>query len=55
MHKKKIHIVNNLLIKIFINMNIIIFKKININIKHEIIIINMCENIIILISIKIKN
>ena len=53
--KKKLHIINNLLIKILINVNIMIFKKMNINIKHEIIIINACENMIILISIKIKN
>ena len=36
-------------------MNIMIFKKIDINIKHETIIINMCENMIVLISIKVKN
>ena len=53
--KRKLHIVNNLSIKILINMNIIIFKKMNINIKYEIIIINVCKNMIILISIKIKN
>ena len=53
--KRKLHIINNLSIKIFININIMIFKKMNINIKHETIIINVCENIIVLISIKIKN
>ena len=53
MHKKKLHIINNLSIKILINVNIMIFKKMNINIKHEIIIINVCKNMIILISIKI--
>ena len=53
--KRKLHIINNLSIKILINVNIMIFKKMNINIKYEIIIINVCENIIILISIKIKN
>ena len=53
--KKKLHIVNNLLIKIFIDMNIMIFEKMNINIKCETIIINVCENMIVLISTKIKD
>ena len=53
--KKELHIVNNLLIKVFIDINIMISKKMNINIKHETITINVCENMVILISIKIKN
>ena len=53
--KRKLHIINNLSIKVLINMNIMIFEKMNINIKHEIIIINVCENMIILILIKIKD
>ena len=53
--KRKLHIIDNLLIKILINMNIMIFLKMNINIKHETIIINVCENMIVSISIKVKN
>ena len=53
--KRELHIIDNLSIKILINMNIMIFKKMNVNIKCETIIINVCENMIILISIKVKN
>ena len=53
--KKKLHIVNNLLAKVLIEMNIINSKKININVKHRIITINTCENIIMSMSITIKN
>ena len=53
--KKKLHIVNNLSIKILINMNIMIFKKMNINIKHETIIINVCKNMIVSVSTKVKD
>ena len=53
--KRELHIINNLLIKIFIEMNIINLKKMNINVKHKIIIINACENIIILMLITIKS
>ena len=52
--KRKIHFVDNLFTKIFINVNTIILKKIVINIDKQKIIINSCE-IIIKFNIKFKN
>ena len=52
--KRKIHFVDNLFIKIFINVNTIILKKIIIDIDKQKIIINNCE-ITIKFNIKFKN
>ena len=52
--KQKIHFVDNLFIKIFIDVNTIILKKIIIDINKQKIIINNCE-ITIKFNIKFKN
>ena len=53
--ERELHIVNNLSVKIFIDVNIMISEKMNISIKCGTIIINACENMIVLISIRVKD
>ena len=52
--KRKIHFVNDLFTKIFIDINTIILKKIIIDVNKQKIIINSCE-ITIKFNIKFKN
>ena len=53
--ERELHIINNLLVKVLIEMNIINLKEMNINVKHRTIIINACENMIISVLITIKD
>ena len=53
--RKKIHIVNDLKCKIFLNMNILKTKQMTFNMKNKIMILFTCKNLIVLIRITSKS
>ena len=52
---EKLHVVDNLVVNMLININILDLKQMNISINNKTLIIDICDNINIFISINVKN